>query len=436
MKKSYHTLVLFAVSLALLTSSVLLHAQSQLSATEQKIAKTIDQQWGSTLSLLQQSVDINSGTYNIKGVRAVGDLYANELRALGFTVEWVSLPDSMQRAGHLVAYRKGTQGKKLFLIGHLDTVFEPDMPPNPFTKLNDSTATGQGVNDMKGGDVMIIAALKALHANSLLDNTSITVYMTGDEENAGYPREISRGDFISRAKKHDIALAFETASGLQTIATARRGASGWQLEVEGKQAHSSGVFGTAGYGSIFEAARIINSFRERLSKEQYLTFNPGLIIGGSELNYNEEAQQGQVSGKTNIISPRTVANGDLRFISEEQKENARSVMREIVAQSLPGTKATIRFVDGIPSMPPTEGNTQLATQLSSVSEAMGLGKVNPGNPGSRGAGDISYVAQYLDCLDGLGASGRGAHAPGETINLYEYPKLTQRAAVFIYRLTR
>jgi glutamate carboxypeptidase len=111
-------------------------------------------------------------------------------------------------------------------------------------------------------------------------------------------------------------------------------------------------------------------------------------------------------------------------------------MREIVAQSLPGTKATIRFVDGIPSMPPTEGNTQLAAQLSSVSEAMGLGKVNPGNPGSRGAGDISYVAQYLDCLDGLGASGRGAHAPGETINLYEFPKLTKRTAVFLYRLTR
>jgi glutamate carboxypeptidase len=289
---------------------------------------------------------------------------------------------------------------------------------------------------MKGGDVMIIAALKALHQQKLLDNTTITVYMTGDEENAGYPREIARGDFIARAKKHDIALAFETASGMGTIATARRGASGWQLEVEGKQAHSSGVFGSAGYGSIYEAARIINSFREQLSKEQYLTFNPGLIVGGSEVAYNQEAQHGTVSGKTNIISPRTVANGDLRFISEQQKENARTVMREIVSQSLPGTKATISFVDGIPSMPPTAGNTNLATQLSEVSEALGFGKVNPGNPGSRGAGDISYVAQYLDCLDGLGASGRGAHAPGETINLLEYPKLTKRAAIFIYRLTR
>lgn len=407
-----------------------------LAPIEKKLIQTVEQEMEQTLQLLRQSVDINSGTYNIAGVRAVGELYAKELRALGFTIEWISLPDSLKRAGHLVAYRKGTKGKKLFLIGHLDTVFEPDMPANPFTQLNDSTATGQGINDMKGGDVAIIAALKAMHQYGLLDQTTITVYMTGDEENAGHPRAISRGDFIKRAQDHDIALAFETASGMNTIATARRGASGWQLEVDGKQGHSSGVFGNAGYGSIYEAARIINSFRERLSKEPYLTFNPGLIVGGSEVSYNEEAQQGQVAGKTNIISPRTYANGDLRFLSEEQKENARTVMREIVGQSLPGTKARITFSDGIPSMPPTEGNTKLAAQLSEISEALGFGKVSPGNPGSRGAGDISYVAKYLDCLDGLGASGRGAHAPGETINLKEYPKLIQRTAVFLYRLTR
>jgi glutamate carboxypeptidase len=405
-----------------------------LAPIEKKLIQTIEQEMEQTLQLLRQSVDINSGTYNIAGVRAVGQLYAKELKALGFTIEWISLPDSLKRAGHLVAYRKGTKGKKLFLIGHLDTVFEPDMPANPFTQLNDSTATGQGINDMKGGDVAIIAALKAMHQYGLLDQTTITVYMTGDEENAGHPRAISRGDFIKRAQDHDIALAFETASGMNTIATARRGASGWQLEVDGKQGHSSGVFGNAGYGSIYEAARIINSFRERLSKEPYLTFNPGLIVGGSEVSYNEEAQQGEVAGKTNIISPRTYANGDLRFLSE--KENARTVMREVVGQSLPGTKARITFSDGIPSMPPTEGNTKLAAQLSEVSEALGFGKVSPGNPGSRGAGDISYVAKYLDCLDGLGASGRGAHAPGETINLKEYPKLIQRTAVFLYRLTR
>ena len=389
-----------------------------------------------TLQLLKESVNINSGTFNIEGVKRVGELYGRELKALGFTVEWVSLPDSLKRAGHLVAHRKGKRGKKLFLIGHLDTVFEPDMAPNPYTILNDGTATGQGINDMKGGDVLVIAALKALHKQGFLDDVTITVYFTGDEENAGHPRSISRGDFIERAKQHDIALAFETANGLNTVATARRGSSEWKLEVEARQAHSSGVFGSAGYGSIYEAARIINEFREKLGNEKYLTFNPGLFIGGSEVNYDHNAQKGDVSGKTNIISPKTVVIGDLRFLSEDQKEKARENMRKIVSNSLANSKATISFKDGIPAMPPTPGNEALVKVVNDVSKTLGYGEVKAGDPGARGAGDISYVAQYLDCLDGLGASGRGAHAPGETMNIAEYPRLIKRAALLLYRLTR
>lgn len=407
-----------------------------LSKTEQQLIKNIEANYSSTIALLKESVNINSGTYNITGVKKVGELYSKELAALGFTVEWISVPDSLKRAGHLVAYRKGTKGKKLFLIGHLDTVFEPDMPPNPFAMLTDSTATGQGVNDMKGGDVMIIAALKAMHQLKLLDDASITVYMTGDEENAGHPRSISRGDFTERAKQHDIALGFEGAAGLNTVATARRGASEWKLEVEARQAHSSGVFSGAGYGSIFEAARIINEFREKLGNEQYLTFNPGLFIGGSDVNYDTASQKGDASGKTNIVSPRTVVIGDLRFLSEEQKLKARENMRQIVAKSLANSKATITFKDGIPAMPPTAGNNALVKIINDASIALGYGEVKAGNPGSRGAGDISYVAEYLDCIDGLGASGSGAHAPGEIINLKEFPKLIKRTALIIYRLSR
>src|SRR5436190_10596314 len=202
--------------------------------------------------------------------------------------------------------------------------------------LNENTATGQGIVDMKGGDVLVIAALKALYKQGLLSDASITVYFTGDEENAGEPRTVSRGDFIERAKQHDIALAFEAAAGLNTVATARRGASEWKLEVQAKQAHSSGVFGPAGYGSIYEAARIINTFREKLSHEKYLTFNPGLFIGGSEMNYDDDAQKGEASGKNNIISPKTVVIGDLRFLSEQKKENARMMIRKIVSSHLPG----------------------------------------------------------------------------------------------------
>jgi glutamate carboxypeptidase len=404
----------------------------KLSPIEQKIIAQVDAQMPQTVALLKKVVNINSGTLNKEGVREVGAIFSKEFDELGFKTEWISLPDSLNRAGHLVAERKGTKGKKLFLIGHLDTVFEKAMTFTPYSNLNDSTVTGQGVSDMKGGDMVLLAALKSLKENGLLDNTNLTIYFTGDEESAGKPTSVSRKDFIERAKQTEIALAFETASGLNTVATARRGSSGWRLNVKGVMGHSSTIFSQqAGFGAIYEAARILNDFREKLSQEKYLTFNPGLIVGGSEINENKEA-----IGKDNIISPRVTVTGDLRFLTEIQKENARLKMKAIVAQNLNKTKAEIIFQDGIPAMEPTPENENLLATLNDVSKDLGFGEVKAGDPGSRGAGDISYVAKYVACLDGLGASGKGAHAPGETMNIKEFPKLIQRTALLIYRLTR
>jgi glutamate carboxypeptidase len=411
------------------------HAQ-KLTPTERKIVASVQQNMPQTEKLLEQVVNINSGTLNVKGVREVGTVFQQEFEALGFKTQWVAMPEAMQRAGHLVAQHQGKKGKKLLLIGHLDTVFELDMPFTKYTRLNDSTATGQGVNDMKGGDVVILAALKALQANGLLKNAAITAYFTGDEERGGQGPE-SRADFIAKAKEAQVALAFETATNLHTVATARRGSSTWLLKTYGTAAHSSGIFKPAvGYGAIYEAARILNSFRETLSQEQYLTFNPGLLVGGSEVSYDEAKARGEVVGKTNIIAPSATVTGDLRFLTEVQKEAARTKMRAIVTQNLANTRAEITFTDGLPGMAPTAGNQKLAALADQTSRDLGFGPVAAGDPGSRGGGDISYVAQYVDCLDGLGVSGKGAHAPGETINLKEFPMLVQRAALMIYRLTR
>jgi len=362
--------------------------QAQISSIEKKVVDYIDEHLPDALALLKNTTNINSGTLNKEGVKKVGEIYAKELEKAGFKTTWIHLPDSLKRAGHLVATRTGNKGKKIFIIGHLDTVFEPDMPANPFLILNDSTATGQGVNDMKGGDVIVILALQALNQYRLLEGSDITVYFTGDEERAGHPVEVSRADFIERAKRCDVALGFEGASSTNIIATARRGASSWLLEVFSKQGHSSGIFSNySGYGAIYEAARIINEFRTTLSSEKYLTFN-----------------------------------------------QARETMREIVSKNLNGTNAKITFYDGIPSMAPTEGNNQLLAVVNQVSIDLNMGTTKAGDPGSRGAGDISYVAEFLDCIDGLGAMGMGAHAPGETINLKTIPFLSKRAAVLINRL--
>jgi glutamate carboxypeptidase len=407
-----------------------------ISPIEKKIIEHVKTNMPTTEKLLIEAVNINSGTLNHAGVKEVGQLFRKEFEALGFTTEWVSLPDSLNRAGHLVATRKGKKGKKLFLIGHLDTVFEKSMTPGPYTKLTDSTATGQGVNDMKGGDVLIIAALKALNAQKLLDDTSITVYLTGDEESSGKPTSISRKDFIERAKQAEIALSFEGGN-MEYATTARRGASGWELTTYGKTGHSAGVFNkNMGYGAIYEAARILDEFRETLSQEKYLTFNPGVIVGGTDVDYDHTLDKGTSVSKTNIVAQKVIVTGDLRFLSELQKENARKKMKEIVAKNLNGTKAEIKFTDGIPSMEPTEANGKVLEILNKTSIDMGIGPVKALDPGLRGAGDISYIAQYLACLDGLGASGSGAHAPGETINLKQFPALIQRSALLIYRLTR
>lgn len=417
---------------------LILHTTSAqpLTKEEKAILAKIDAQMPETMKLLEDIVNINSGTLNVNGVRKVGELLGKAFQQAGFQTTWISVPDSLRRAGHLVATRKGNKGKKLFLIGHLDTVFEPDMPANPYRKINDSTVTGQGVNDMKGGDVMILAAVKALNDLGLLRDVTITAYFTGDEEKAGLPIAVSRADFIERAKQHDVALGFEGAMAMDIVSVARRGASSWTLTTTGKQSHSSGVFNEqAGYGANFEMARILESFRQSLAGVKYLTFHPGLVAGGTELKL--ASGDIHVFGKTNIVAPSAVAYGDLRFISARQEDSARQVMRRLVSTgNLPQTSASITFEDGIPAMEPTPGNYALQEKLSALTMAMGYGPTHAGDPGKRGAGDISYIAAYVDCLDGLGASGMGAHAPGETMDLKEFPLLLKRAALYIYRLTR
>ncbi|WP_426318954.1 M20/M25/M40 family metallo-hydrolase [Pseudoduganella sp. R-43] len=414
-------------------------AAQSLSPEEERIVGLVKANSGKALALLEKTVNINSGTMNHKGVREVGKVFQAELDKLGFKTQWVDMPQAMQRAGHLVATREGKQGKRVLMIGHLDTVFEANTPMQKWERQGDR-ATGQGVNDMKGGDVIIIEALRALHAAGALDNTTISVMFTGDEENAGDPKEISRRDMVNLAKRSDVALAFEATvldeNGKATGTIGRRSSTSWRLEVKGKQGHSSGIFNAnAGYGAVYETARILDAFRQQL-KEPNLTYNPGLILGGTEVTYDGAAAKGTAFGKSNVIANSAIVKGDLRFLTPEQGEQARSRMRAIVAQSLPGTSAEIRFEDGYPPMAPTEGNLKVLEMYSKASADAGQGPIAALPPGLRGAGDVQFVAPYVDSLDGLGATGKGAHAPGEDLEVRSIEQGAIRTAILLYRLTR
>lgn len=414
--------------------SLSLSAQ-KLSRTEKKIIASVEKNNSKATGFLEKVVNINSGTLNAKGVQEVGMVFKDAFDDIGFDTRWVDMPAEMGRAGHLFAETSGNKGKKLLLIGHLDTVFEKDSPFQTFEMVNDSIAHAPGGNDMKGGDVIVLYALKALHDNGLLNNAQIIVAFTGDEESTGKPLDISRKDLVEAAKRSDIALGFETSTGFNYATVARRGASGWEVEVEGKRAHSSGIFSeNTGAGAIFEMSRILHGFYTDVKGEDLLTFNPGVLLGGTFVNFDEATSKGDAFGKSNVVAQKAIVKGGLRFISEEQKERARAKMREITANNLPQTLATVSFTDSYPAMKPTEGNMQLLGILNDVSLDLGQGEVLAYDPGRRGAADVSFVAEYVDCLDGLGTMGSGAHTPQETVNLNTIQALTKRTALLIYRL--
>ncbi|MFN8582147.1 MAG: M20/M25/M40 family metallo-hydrolase [Gemmatimonadaceae bacterium] len=428
-----------AVSFLVCAAPWLLHAQrptDSLSAVERSTVRAVDRWNGQALSLLERVVNINSGSMNLAGVRAVGDVFRAQLDELGFQTRWVD-GAPFQRAGHLIAEHPG-RGPKLLLIGHLDTVFEPSSPFQRFERLDDSTARGPGIIDMKGGDVIIIAALRALRESGALSGLNITVVMHGDEEKSGNPLQRARADLTNAARTADYAIGFEDgAADPKTAVIARRSAGGWVLHVTGTPAHSSQIFrDDVGAGAIFEASRVLNGFRERLQGQQYLTFNPGVALGGTLVTLDSTQTDGRASGKTNVVSARMDVSGDLRTISPEQLASTQATMRAIASQSLPHTTSTITFDEGYPPMAPTEGNRRLLAVYDSASRNLGFGPVAGVDPSKAGAADVSFAAPFVrGAIDGIGLSGHDDHTDKETADLRMLSPLTKRAALLLLRLS-
>jgi glutamate carboxypeptidase len=409
-----------------------------LSGPEKKMTATVEAESGRQLALLEKLVNINSGTMNFEGVEKVGQVMRGELEPLGFAVRWSPMA-AAHRAGHIVATHKGSgKGKRMLLIGHLDTVFEKDSPFQTWKRTGD-IAEGPGVNDMKGGLVIMVGALRAMQAAGTLKDADIVIVLTGDEERQGSPTEIARKDLFDAAARTDLALEFEGLAeqdGKDMGSIARRSSNTWEVRVTARPGHSSGVFSDAsGYGAIYDLTRILDQFRREL-REPNATYNVGLILGGSSAELNATETGGTATGKPNIIAATAVARGDLRTLSNDQTQRIEAKMREIVAQNLKGAKAEMTFSEGYPAMAPTEGSRKLLARLNEVNKDMGLAPMAELDPLKRGAGDISFVADKLDGLIGLGAAGEGSHAPGETLEIKSLDRQTKRAAILMSRFAR
>jgi glutamate carboxypeptidase len=412
-------------------------ASADIDEVERMMVRSIHAREDQALALLERSVEINSGTLNFEGVREVGDLFRAEFEDLGLTTRWID-GEPFGRAGHLVA-TVGDFGPHFLLIGHLDTVFEADSPFQEYELLDAHHAKGPGTTDMKGGNVIILEVIAALQYAGVLDQMQITVFLTGDEERSGRPLELARREFIAAADAADYALGFEDGDGNPATAViARRGSTGWTLRVTGTPSHSSQVFSEPiGYGAIYELARILDAFREQLAGEDLLTFNPGLVAGGTDVSIDRGTSSAEAFGKNNVVAATAIATGDLRTISPEQLERTRQRMRAIVAESLPGTSASIEFSEGYPPLAPTDGNLALLEIYDQASRDLGFGPVEAVDPRRAGAADVSFCSGRVEgALCGLGLMGTGGHTLEETADLRTLSSQSQRAALLIWRLSQ
>lgn len=409
----------------------------QQSKIENALIQSIDRNNPTHVQLLKDIVNVNSGTMNFDGVKEVGMKLKPYFEVLGMEARWES-GEAFNRAGHLIAVNRGSKGPRILLIGHLDTVFEPSHPFQEYEMINDSLIRGPGVIDMKGGNVIILLALKALKDAGILNKMPIEVVLTGDEEKSGSPLHLSKKALTEAAKRADIALAFENADGdPRTIVVTRRGSAGWRLEVTGNAAHSSQIFTEkVGVGAIYETSRILTEFYTQLSKEEHLTFNPGVILGGTAVSYDKDKNGGTAFGKSNVVAQQTIVNGDIRAVSLEQLTRAKETMTQIASKNMPGTSAVLTFKPGgYPPFTETQGNRKLLEFYSQVSKDLGYGPVDAVHPRKAGAADVSFTSGYVDmAIDGMGLCGTDDHTANETGNLNYLPIQAKRAAVLMYRL--
>ena len=416
------------------------HAKTLLDINEKNIVKEIELALPQALKDIEQAVNINSGSMNFDGVKQVGLLAKQQLSEIGFEVQWLD-GSAFNRAGHILATHQSNNpdALKVLMIGHLDTVFAKEDNFQKFEMLSKTKAAGPGVADMKGGNTIITAAMRALKKLNLLDNVSIKIVLTGDEESSGRPLSLSKKAIIDGAIWADIALGFENGdNNINTGMASRRGYTGWTLNVEGKPAHSSQIFNDeVGYGAIYETARILEAFRSKLEQEENLTFNPGMIIGGTSIDFDLAKSSGTAFGKSNVIAQKAKVKGDLRALSNKQLKSAKQTMQNIVKNNLNQTHAELIFEAGYPPMALTQGNLDLLAQYSQVSEDLGYNAVIPANPRKAGAADISFAAEHVDMsLDGLGLMGTGAHTKNEIADLTTLNKNIEKTAILIYRLSK
>ena len=373
--------------------------------------------------------NINTGTFNHKGLNNFRNLLEAEFHSLGFETEVrpggeanvLSCTDrKMTFADHLLARRTGLKLTKVLLNGHLDTVFPKDHEFQSLTIEADGTLKGPGVLDMKGGIVVLLYALKALHQQGRLKEATITIFLNTDEEVGSLG---SRTFIEELAEQHDLGLIFEGTHD-QKLARQRKGVGQAQIKVSGREAHA-GTAHAKGVSANLELAHKVIALEELTDYEKGTTVSVGTFHGGKKRNTRPGCAEAAV---------------DLRFVENQDGLDLKTQVEHIAL-----TQHTHH--SAFPNLPNSEVQISLhrpakvihpVTDLL-IAQAMGLsaliGEKIVGTYLSGGGTDGSLTqAKGLPTLDSLGLNGGGAHSAREWTTTNSLIAKTKLVTILLDRL--
>jgi glutamate carboxypeptidase len=348
------------------------------------------------LQLLEQVVNVDSGTGDVEGGRKVAAMLIPRLKALGMTVESVPAEEP-GLAENTVATLIGRGKTRILMIGHIDTVFEPGTAQRRPFRTDDKRAYGPGVADEKGGVVEGVYALQIVHDLGFWNFEKIVLLLETSEERGSPGTRALIGKLLKDA---DVELNLEPGDVPDMLTVWRKGSDTFRIDVKGRGAHA-GIAPQDGRNAALELIHQVSALEVFPKSGDGLTVNLTVMHAGTRANIIPEAASAQVN-------VRVRDKADFDRVEQILRKNAETTL-------VPDTKVTISGGEGFPPLrnnPATDGLAARAQQIyAGIGHTLAAG-------GNGGASESALAADAgVAALDGLGPVGGGFHSDQEFLEL-------------------
>jgi glutamate carboxypeptidase len=348
------------------------------------------------LQLLEQVVDIDSGTGDVEGGRKVAAVLIERLKALGMTIESVPA-EQAGLAENTVATLAGHGKRRILMIGHIDTVFEPGTVQRRPYRTDDKRAYGPGVSDEKGGVVEGVYALQILHDLAFTNFGKIVFLMETSEERGSPGTRALIGRLLKDA---DVELNLEPGDLTDTLTVWRKGSTNFHIEVKGRAAHA-GIAPQDGRNAALELIHQLAGLDAFPKSGDGITVNLTVMHAGTRANIIPEDAWADVN-------VRVRDKADFARVEQVLRKNAETTV-------IPDTKVTVSGGEGFPPLPNNAATDRLAVRAQQIYAGIGRTLAAGGNGG---ASESALAADAgVAALDGLGPVGGGFHSDKEFLEL-------------------